>query len=167
MVKTHICNIAFWPSYYRAIAISPSFHRVFIIVPSCFHHRTIVHRGYRLNKKSRLSKRNIVVWTLVTFFLSLKSYTRWYKGEIEMVRWLKHDGTIVKSRWWWWWYDSIEKIISRFYHRTIAFSLTYHRDIALSPLYHRERNLVWFSVSHQVQPIKFLELEILELIVPL
>jgi hypothetical protein len=56
MVKTR-CNIAFPPSSYRTIAISPSYHCVFTIVPSRFHHRTIVHLGYRLNKKSRLSNR--------------------------------------------------------------------------------------------------------------
>jgi hypothetical protein len=75
------CYIQFSPSYYRAIAISPSYHREFIIVPSCFynctivpsrfHHRTNVHRGYILNKMSRLYKRNTVnkVYIIMVFYL--------------------------------------------------------------------------------------------------
>jgi hypothetical protein len=52
------------PFHHRNIAFSPSYHRVFTIVPSCHRVFTIMHRDNRLNKKSRLSKRNTLDFLL-------------------------------------------------------------------------------------------------------
>ena len=98
--------------------------------------------------------------------LRMTTGRRYYDGENTMVRWWKHDDTMMKTRWYddentmvrWWkrddtmmktrWYHRVFTIVtsyhrtftivpSYFHHRTIVFSSSCHRTIVLSPSYHR------------------------------
>jgi hypothetical protein len=39
------------------------------------------------------------IWTIVIFYLVGTRDARWYVGKNAMVRWWKHDSTMMKMRW--------------------------------------------------------------------
>jgi hypothetical protein len=72
--------------------------------------------------------------------LRLTTESRWHDDKIAMVRWWKHDGTMVKTQWndgkdamirWWRRDVTMMKTVLNIvlYHRTIVFSPSYHRRV--------------------------------------